>query len=110
MASVYKVIGQVAPANTSNADLYTVPTGKSLVVSSITLTNSGAVDAAATIWIRVAGAATSRTNILVPAVNISAGTMTSVTIGATLGGGDIITVKTSVADTLTFQAFGSENN
>ena len=39
MATVYKVLGQSAPAATTAADAYTVPSLKYAVVSTITVAN-----------------------------------------------------------------------
>ena len=57
MATVYKVLGQSAPANTSNANAYTVPALTSAVLSTIVVTNTTATAATARIFVRIAGAA-----------------------------------------------------
>lgn len=108
MAIAYKVLGQSAPADTSNADLYTVPIAKSAVVSTILVTNTTATAATCRIFIRVAGAAAATSNAVVYDATVAANDFTAVTVGFTLGATDAITVQSGTANALTFQAFGSE--
>jgi len=108
MATNYKILGQASPANTSNTDLYTVGSGKQAVVSTLIITNVGAAEAAATIYVRKAGAAAGNVNCLLNAGVIALNDIKALTIGITLEATDVVTVKSSVADTLTFQVFGSE--
>jgi hypothetical protein len=108
MPTVYKVLGQSAPANTSNADLYTVGAGKSAVISTLTVTNDTATAATGRIFVRVGGAAASLTNALVYDVSFAANSVTGFTFGITLAATDVITVQTGTANALTFMAFGSE--
>ena len=108
MPTTYKVLGQSAPANTSNADLYTVGSGKSAVISTISITNDTGTAATARVFIRVAGAAAGTTNALVYDTSFAANSTTALTFGITLAATDVITVRTGTADALTFMAFGSE--
>jgi hypothetical protein len=108
MPTNYKVLGQSAPANTSNADLYTVPAATQAVVSTISITNDTGTAATARIFIRVAGAAAGLTNAIVYDTSFAANSTTALTFGITLGATDVISVRTGTADALTFMAFGSE--
>lgn len=108
MATTYKVLGQSAPTDTNNADLYTVPASTQAVVSTISVTNDTASAATFRIYIRVAGAAAGAVNSLYYDTPLAANSTLLVTAGLTLGAGDIITVRTGTANALTFQAFGSE--
>jgi hypothetical protein len=108
MPTNYKVLGQSAPANTSNADLYTVPAATQAVVSTISVTNDTATAATARVFIRVAGAAAGLTNALVYDTSFPPNSTTALTFGITLGATDVISVRTGTADALTFMAFGSE--
>lgn len=108
MPTTYKVLGQSAPANTSNADLYTVGSGKSAVVSTISITNDTGAVATGRVFIRVGGAAAGLNNALVYDTSFAANSTTALTFGITLAATDVITVQTSVANALTFMAFGSE--
>ena len=75
MASTdYAVLGQVAPADTNLATLYTVPTGKRLLSSTISVCKSSAAAATYDIPVQVAGAAAENKqylakNVLLPAGN-----------------------------------------
>lgn len=108
MATAYKILGQSSPANTSNADVYTVGSGKSAVISTITITNINTTAANATIYIRKAGAAAGAVNTLIKASSIAVADFKAITIGITLEATDVITVASGTANALTFQVFGSE--
>jgi hypothetical protein len=58
--------------------------------------------------VRVAGAAASAANILVPVVAVAANSTLALTLGVTVQATDVITVQSSTGSALTFQAFGSE--
>jgi hypothetical protein len=108
MATTYKILGQVAPATTNNTDLYTVPAATQTIVSTLAITNLTDVEQLYQIYIRNNGAATSATNAFAYNTKILGSVTTTVTIGITLDAGDIITVKSPVADTITYMAFGAE--
>lgn len=110
MPTTFKVLGQAAPANTSNADLYTVGAGKSAIVSTLTITNDTGTAATARIYVRVGGAAASTTNALVYDTTFAANSVTGLTLGITLAATDVLTVQTGTANALTFMAFGQENS
>lgn len=106
----YKVLGQSSPADTNNADLYS-PSAVSAVVSSIVIANVGTVAADARIFVRkFSGSlpAASTSNAIIYDISIPRYTSSTYTLGITLAAGDTITVRSSVASTLTFSAFGSE--
>lgn len=108
MPTAYKVLGQANPSTTANADLITVGAGKSQVISTLNIANNSASTASAQVWVRVAGAAASATNIVVPTISISANTALSLTLGICLAATDVLTVQSSVGSALSFSAFGSE--
>jgi hypothetical protein len=108
LATVYKVLGQVAPTNTSNANLYTVGAGKQAVVSTIAVANTTSTAAIGRVFVRIAGAAAGQSNALIYDASFAANSTATFTIGITLNETDVITVQSSIADTLTFHAFGSE--
>ncbi len=107
MAATYKVLGQSAPSATTNTDVYTVGTGKQAVVSTIAVCNRGATAATYRIAIRVAGSALSNEEYIAYDSSITANNSTMITIGVTLGAGDVVTVYASNAN-LSFNLFGSE--
>lgn len=110
MATTYKVLGQAAPANTSNADLYTVGAGKSAIISTLAIANVTGSSAKARVYCRIAGASAAAGNAVAYDVTIAGNSTTALTLGITLAATDIITVQTDTANALTFTAFGQENN
>lgn len=110
MPTTFKVLGQSAPANTSNADLYTVGAGKSTVISTLHVANVTATAATASIYVRVAGATAADSNALFKDLSIPANGMYAFTEGITLSAADVITVQSGTGSALTFQAFGQENS
>lgn len=108
MAFGYKILGQAAPTSTSNANLYTVPTGKEAIISSIAIANVTAVDAVYEIYVRPGGAAAAISNALVFDATAVKNSTVVIQAGITLSAGDIITVQTATANAITFHAFGTE--
>jgi hypothetical protein len=108
MPTAYKVLGQVAPANTSDATLYTVPASTQSVISTISVTNDTATSATFRIYIRKAGAAAAAVNTLYFDTPLAGNSTLMITSGLTLATTDVITVRSGTADAITFQAFGSE--
>jgi hypothetical protein len=110
MAVTYKILGQAAPANTSNADLYTVGAGKSAVVSSIVIANTTGTAATARVFVRIAGATAAASNAVFYDVSVAANSHASFTEGWSLAATDVVTVQTGTSNALTFTLFGSELN
>lgn len=108
MATTYKILGQAAPANTSVASLYTVPASTEAIASTITVTNVSATDTTFRLFVVPSGGTADATNALAYDAPIEANTFVAFTLGLTLGAADKIQVRTSTADAVTFQAFGSE--
>jgi hypothetical protein len=108
MATAYKVLGQSAPADTNNADLYTVPSGTQTVVSTISVTNDTTSSATFRIYIRKAGATAAAVNTLYYDTPLAGNSTLMITSGLTLATTDVITVRCGTANAITFQAFGSE--
>lgn len=107
MATVYKVLGQVAPAATTPTDLYAVGT-TGAVVSSITVANrSSSAIAYFRISVSVGGAATTDKDYLYYGVIIGQSDTFIATVGLTLASGDVVRVYATTAN-LSFQAFGTE--
>jgi hypothetical protein len=108
MATVYKVLGQSAPAAATATSLYTVPSATSTVVSTINVVNTAA-SAADTIRIAVrpAGATLATQHYIVYGVSLSAASTFTYTGGITLATTDVVTIY-SANGTSSFNAFGSE--
>lgn len=107
MPITYKVLGQSAPAATTNTDLYTVPAATSAVISTIVVANRVGTSATYRIAIRPAGAAIANQHYIAYDVAVGGGDSTTLTLGITLAATDIITVYASTAN-LSCSVFGSE--
>ena len=107
MATTYKVLGQSNPSATTATTLYTVPASSQAVVSTISVCNQAAASATFRIAIRPNGATLAAEHYIAYGATVAANDSTFITIGATLGDTDIITVYASTS-TLSFSAFGSE--
>lgn len=107
MATTYKVLGQAKPAAAATADLYTVPAGKSAVVSTLTACNQAATTDTVRIAVRPSGAALALQHYLSYDVTVPANDALTLTLGLTLAGTDIVTVR-SAGGNVSFGLFGSE--
>lgn len=107
MATTYKVLGQSAPAATTEVDLYTVPASTAAIVSTITVANRGTAAGTFRIYVSPAGAATANANYLVYDASLNAKSTISFTFGITLATTDELRVYASTAD-FSFNAFGTE--
>jgi hypothetical protein len=107
MPTTYKVLGQSAPAATTQADLYTVPAATSSIVSTITVANRGATAGTYRVYVRIAGAAAANAQYLIYDASLSANSTDTMTLGITLAATDVVSVYASNAN-FTFNAFGTE--
>ena len=107
MPTVYKVLGQSAPAATTQADLYTVPAATSTIVSTITVANRAATSGTYRVYVRVAGAAAANAQYLVYDASLAGNSTDTITLGITLAATDVISVYASNAN-FSFNAFGTE--
>jgi hypothetical protein len=107
MATTYKVLGQQNPTATTNTTLYTVPSATQTVVSTISVCNRTGGELLFRIAIRPAGATLSNEHYIAYDAKVAGNDTTFITVGATLGAADVITVYASAAS-LSFNAFGSE--
>lgn len=103
----YKVLGQVAPSATTATDLYTVPAAKSTVVSTIAACNRSTSAITYRVSVRIGGAAAANAQYLAYDANLPPNSSDFLTIGLTLGAGDVITVYAS-SGSASFSAFGNE--
>jgi hypothetical protein len=107
MASVYKVLGQSAPAATTATNVYTVPAATEAVISTVIIANRAATAASFRLSIRPAGAAQANQHYIAYDVPIGANDSTTLTLGITLAATDVVTVYGSTAN-LSFNVFGTE--
>lgn len=107
MPTVYKVLGQSAPAATTLTTLYTVPSATDTVVSTIAICNQAGTSATYRIAIRPAGASIANEHYIVYGATVAASDSVLLTLGITLDATDVISVYAS-SSTMSFSAFGSE--
>ena len=107
MAVNYKVLGQSAPAATTDSTLYTVPSATETIVSTITVANRAATAATFRVAVRPNGATLANEHYVVFDANLDGNATIALTLGIALDASDVITVRASTAD-VSFSAFGSE--
>lgn len=107
MATTYKILGQSAPAATTEVDLYTVPAATAAVISTVTVVNRGTASGTFRVYVSPAGAATANANYLIYDASLDAKAFLALTLGITLAATDELRVYASSAD-FSFNAFGTE--
>lgn len=107
MPTNYKVLGQVNPAATTDTDAYTVPAVTQAVISTLAICNQGTAQTTFRVAVRPAGAALVAKHYVAYEAAIAGADMVGLTLGITLGAGDVITVRAGTA-TVSFNVFGSE--
>jgi hypothetical protein len=110
MARSYRILGQRNPAANTLSTLYTVPTGNSAIISSITIANlneSDGVGNSFSIAVNVSGVAVSNTNYIAYRVNCPARDSITLTLGITMNAGSNISVNAN-SSLMSFSAFGTE--
>jgi hypothetical protein len=104
--TVYKTLGQIEPAATTQTTLYTVPAATEAIISSITVCNRGAA-ATYRIAVRGSGAALADAHYIAYGANLGAGETEFITAGLALEATTIVAVYASHAD-VAFGCWGSE--
>ena len=102
-----KVLGQSNPSATTLTTLYTVPSAKEAVVSTISVANLTSTAATFRIAVRPAGASIANQHYIGYDITVGASDSTLITVGLTLAATDVISVYASTAN-LAFSAFGDE--
>jgi glucose-6-phosphate dehydrogenase assembly protein OpcA len=102
-----KVLGQSNPSATTATTLYTVPSAREAVVSSISIANLTTSNATFRIAVRPAGATLANVHYFAYDITVGASDTTVITVGLTLAATDVITVYASTAN-LVFHAYGNE--
>lgn len=108
MATTYKILGQIAPASTAVTDLYTVPTGTQVVVSTITVCNLSTAAQSFRLATTTGGAPASADwvyyNLSVPTADTFAASL-----AVTLDAADKIKVQSGSTGTVfAYQVYGAE--
>jgi glucose-6-phosphate dehydrogenase assembly protein OpcA len=102
-----KVLGQVNPSATTLTTLYTVPSAKEAVVSSISVANLTSTAATFRLAVRPAGESIANKHYIGYDITVGASDSTIITVGLTLATTDVLSVYASTAN-VAFQAFGDE--
>lgn len=107
MPTTYKILGQVAPAATTESDLYTVPAATQTIVSTIVVANRSATSATFRISVSSDGAATANKDYVAYDLPIGGNGQYTATLGITIDADDKVRVYASTAN-VSFSAFGTE--
>lgn len=108
MPQTHKVLGQASPADTSNANLYTVGSGTEAIVSTICVANLTSTAATFRIACRPAGATVANQHWIAYDVSLGGNDSITLTLGIALAAADVLTVRSGTANALAFSAFGVE--
>jgi hypothetical protein len=103
----YKVLGQSAPAATTDTNVYTVPSATEAVISTIVIANRAATAGSFRLAVRPNGATIANQHYIAYDVPIAANDSTTLTLGITVDAADIITFRASSAD-MSINVFGTE--
>jgi hypothetical protein len=103
----YKVLGQSAPAATTDTNVYTVPADTEAVISTIVIANRAATAGTFRLAIRPNGATIANQHYLAYDVPIAASDSTTLTLGITLDAADVVTFYASSAN-MSINVFGTE--
>lgn len=106
MPTIYKVLGQSAPAANTDSNIYTVPAGNSAVCSTLSICNRD-VSTTFRVAVRPAGASIINSHYIVYDGLLNQYDSIFLTIGATLAATDVVTVSAGTAN-VSFSLFGSE--
>jgi hypothetical protein len=103
----YKVLGQSAPGATTATDMYTVPSAKETIISTLAVCNRTQGEIKYRIAIRPAGATLANTHYISFDAPAAGQDTTFITVGLTMATTDVLTVY-AAANGLTFSAYGTE--
>lgn len=107
MAITYKILGQVNPVANTATTLYTVPSSKNTVVSSIAICNQSSTAAQFDIAVRQGGDTLSAKQYINFQTALPGNDTITISMGMTLATTDVVTVN-STTSTVSFNIFGSE--
>jgi hypothetical protein len=107
MATIYKVLGQSAPAATTATNVYTVPSSTEAIISTVVVANRASTAATFRLSVRPSGASQANQHYLAYDVPIAGNDSTTLTLGITLAATDVVTVYGSTAN-LSWNVFGTQ--
>ena len=101
------VLGQAAPAATTNTNVYTVPSATEAVISTVVIANRDAAAGTFRLAVRPAGATLADQHYVAFDVPIAGNDSTTLTLGITMAATDVLTFQASTAD-MSVNVFGTE--
>lgn len=109
MANIYKVLGQTAPSANTATTLYTVPSAKSAVVSSINVCNpSSNTNVDVRVAVVPSGDTLASKHYVTYGLGVPFCDSINLALGITLAANDSIVVYANNATNIAFAAFGME--
>jgi hypothetical protein len=103
----YKVLGQSAPAATTDTNVYTVPSATEAIISTVVIANRAATAGTFRLAVRPNGASIANQHYIAYDVPIAGADSTTLTLGLTLDAADVLTFQASSADQ-SINVFGTE--
>ena len=107
MAETLKILGQSAPAASTNTTFYTVPASTSATVSTITICNTNASAVTVRLHTAASGGSATTSNANYYGITIGANDTLALTGGITLATGEFLVAWAS-STLVCFQAYGVE--
>lgn len=104
----YKVLGQSNPSATTLTTLYTVPSAKSAVCSTLVVCNQAGTTGTYRVAVRPAGATADPKHYIVYDAGLAANSTDFLTIGITLATTDVVSVYAS-STSFSFGLYGDES-
>lgn len=108
MAINYKVLGQVAPTDTNNTNIYTVPSSTQTIISTISISNITTSGTSYRIAVRPSGDTIGNKHWIAYDISLGGNDSISLTLGITMNASDILTVRSGTSNSLAFSIFGAE--
>jgi hypothetical protein len=108
MAKAYKILGQAAPAANTSTDLYTVPSAKEAVISSLVVCNQSTTTGKFRISTRPNGEGLAAKHYVAYDTDIPGNDTVILTLGMTLDAFDVVTVYSYGTSSISYNLYGSE--
>ena len=110
MPTIYKVLAQSAPGNTSAINVYTVPAATNTIISTLMVCNRATVNASYNIAIQPAGAALANQHYIAFNSIVPANDSIALTVGMSLAATDNVAIQANTTgnNNLGFTLFGTE--
>lgn len=108
MAKAYKILGQSAPAANTSTNLYTVPSGKQAVISSLVVCNQASSTGKFRIATRPDGETLAAKHYVSYDTDIPGNDTVILTLGMTVDSLDVVTVYSYGTSSISYNLYGAE--